>query len=163
MKRVACKYWPYSKQRSKSRSGQTRWRNLNVFKCRATYVLWVIWDAEFDGDTHLKYNPRKGQFQVKIGKIRSNFKIQNFLTKTCLSYAELSQNLKNIIYFYVRQLEMQKKKHSKMWRHDLYLFFLAIAQPKTKILLRNFVSLLVVCISITHIPVCWITSKFRIL
>ena len=40
---------------------------------------------------------------------------------------------------------------SNMWRHHLYLF-LAIAQPKTKILLWKFVCVLFVCISITYIP-----------
>ena len=59
-----------------------------LFKCRATHVSWVIWDAEFDGDTHFKFDPMKGQLWVKLGQIESNFKIQHFLTKTCLSCAD---------------------------------------------------------------------------
>ena len=55
-----------------------------------------------------KFGPRKGQLQVKLRKIRSNFKIQNFLRKVCLSCAVLSHNSKNVIYFYVRQLEIPK-------------------------------------------------------
>ena len=55
-----------------------------------------------------KFDPRKGQFQVKLGQIGSNFKIQNFLTKTCLSYPVLHHDSKNVIHFYVRQLEMPK-------------------------------------------------------
>ena len=101
-----------------------------------------------------KFDPRKGQLQVKLGQIRSNFKIQNFLTKICLSCADLSQDSKNVIYFYVRQLEMPKNAFQKC---DVITFtcFLAIAQAKTKILLWNFVCVLFVCISITYIPVFW--------
>ena len=60
-----------------------------------------------------KFDPRKGQLQVKLGQIRSNFKIQNFLTKIYLSCADLSQDSKNVIYFYVRQLEMSKNVFQK--------------------------------------------------
>ena len=55
-----------------------------------------------------KFDPRKGQLQVKLGQIKSNFKIQNFLTKTCLSCAVLSQDSNNVICFHIRQLEMPK-------------------------------------------------------
>ena len=72
-----------------------------LFKCRATHVLWVIWDAEFDGDTHFKFDPRKVQLQVKLGQIWSNFKFQNFITKACLSCADLSQDSKmSFIFMY---------------------------------------------------------------
>ena len=56
------------------------------------------------------------------------------------------------IYFYVRQLEKPKKCISKMRRHHLYLFVfvLAVAQVKTKILLRNFVCVLF-CMYLDHI------------
>ena len=53
-----------------------------LFRYLATHVLWVIWDAEFDGGIHFYISPRKGQVQVKPGQIRSNSQIQNFLTKT---------------------------------------------------------------------------------
>ena len=55
-----------------------------------------------------KFDPRKGQLHVKLGQIRSNFKIQDFLIEICLSCAHLSQDSKNVIYFYLRQLEMPK-------------------------------------------------------
>ena len=61
----------------------------------------------------LKFYPRKGQVEVKLGQIRSNFKIQNFLAKICLSCADVSQDSKNVIYFYVRQLEMPKNAFQK--------------------------------------------------
>ena len=47
-----------------------------LFQCRATHVLWVIWDAEFDGSIDFKFDHRKDKVQVKLGKIRSNSKIQ---------------------------------------------------------------------------------------
>ena len=48
----------------------------------ATHVLWVICDAEFDGDVHsFKFDLKKGHFQVKLGQIKSNFQTQSFLTK----------------------------------------------------------------------------------
>ena len=96
-----------------------------------------------------KFDPRKGQLQVKLGQIRSNFKIRNFLTKIYLSCADLSQDSKNVIYFYVRQLEMPKNAFQKC---DVITFtcFLAIAQAKTKILLWNFVCVLFVCIPIIY-------------
>ena len=108
------------------------------------------------------FDPRKGQVQVKLGEIRSNFKIQKFLTKIFLSCAELSQDAENVIYFYVRQLEMPKIVFQIC---DVITFtcFLAIAQPKTKILLWKFVCVLFVCISITYIPFFWKARKFRIL
>ena len=76
-------------------------------KCRVTHVLWVIWDAEFDGDIHfLKFGPRKGQLKVKLGQNRANFKIQIFLTKINLSCAVVSQDSKNVTCFYVGQLKI---------------------------------------------------------
>ena len=47
-----------------------------LHECRATHVLWVIWDAEVDGNVTLiaKFDPRKVQFQVTLGQI-SKFKI----------------------------------------------------------------------------------------
>ena len=104
------------------------------------------------------FDPRKGQVQVKLGEIRSNIKIQKFLTKIFLSCAELSQDAENVIYFYVRQLEMPKIVFQIC---DVITFtcFLAIAQPKTKILLWKFVCVLFVCISITYIPFFLETSK----
>ena len=77
-------------------------------ECRATYVLWAIWKQKPIAIFLCKFDPRKGQFQINIGLIRSNFQIQNFLLKTCLSYPLLSQDSRNVIYFYVRQLEMPK-------------------------------------------------------
>ena len=78
------------------------------FKCRATHVLWVIWDEQFMVTLIFKFDPRKCQVQVKLGQIRSNFKIKHFITHICLSCADLSYDSKNVIYLYVRQIEMPK-------------------------------------------------------
>ena len=51
---------------------------------------------------------------VKLGQIRSNFQCQNLLTKTCLSCQVLSQDSKNVIHFYVQQLEKQKITFQKV-------------------------------------------------
>ena len=57
----------------------------------------------------LKFGLSKCQCQVKLGQIRSYFKIQNFLTGSCLYCLVLPQDSKkNVIYFYVRQLKAQK-------------------------------------------------------
>ena len=78
-----------------------------------------------------KFDPRKGQIQVKLGQIGSNFRIQSFLTKTYLSYPVLSQDLKNVICFHVRQLEMPKIAFQKS---DVTVFILfSFARPKIKI------------------------------
>ena len=74
-----------------------------LHECRATRVLWVIWDAEFDGDIISKIDSMKGQCQVKVGKIRSNFQTKYLLTKTCLHCPFLCRYFENFIYFYVHQ------------------------------------------------------------
>ena len=52
-----------------------------MHESHATHVLWVIWDVEFDGDTHFKFDRRKGMYlrQAKLGQIRSDFHSQKFL------------------------------------------------------------------------------------
>ena len=70
--------------------------------CHATHVLWVIWDAEYDGGIHFRFDARKDQYKVKLGPIRSNFQNQNLLSETCLSCPVSFQDSKNVIYFYVR-------------------------------------------------------------
>ena len=79
-----------------------------------------------------KFDPRKGQIEVKLGQIRPNFKIEYFVPKTCLSCVVLSQDSKNVNYFYVRQIKMSNIAFQKC---DVITFpvFLAIVQPKTKI------------------------------
>ena len=59
-----------------------------VFEYRATHVLWVISEAEFDGDIRFffKFCLRKGQCQVKLGQI---FKFETFYRNTpILSFSE---------------------------------------------------------------------------
>ena len=96
-----------------------------------------------------KFDPRKGQLQVKLGQIRSNFKIQNFLTKICLSCADLSQDSKNVIYFYVRQLEMPQNAFQKC---DVITFtwFLGHCTAKNKDIALKF-CLHVVCMYLDNI------------
>ena len=96
-----------------------------------------------------KFDPRKGQLQVKLGQIRSNFKIQNFLTKICLSCADLSQDSKNVIYFYVRQLEMPKNAFQKC---DVITFtwFFGHCTGKNKDIALKF-CMRVVCMYLDHI------------
>ena len=101
-----------------------------LFKCRAAHVLWVIYDAEFDGGTHFQIWPEGSSTS---GQTRSNkVKFQNlkFSNKICLSCADLSQDSKNVIYFYVRQLKMPKNAFQKMWRHHLYLVFWPLHRQK---------------------------------
>ena len=106
-----------------------------------------------------KFDPIKGQLQVKLGQIRSNFKIflQN-MPNMCRFFS----GTKNVIYFYVGQLEMGKNCISKMWHHHLYLF-LGHCTGENKDIALKFCMWLFVCISITYIPGFGITWKFRIL
>ena len=42
---------------------------------RETHILWVIWDAKYDGGRYMlifRCDPWKGQYGVKLGQIRSN-------------------------------------------------------------------------------------------
>ena len=107
-----------------------------------------------------KFDLRKGQMQVKLGQIRSNFKIQKILIKTYLICYDLSQNSKKCLLFLCTKIRITKHCISKIWRHHLYLFFFTIAQAKTKILPWNLACFLFACISITHILVFCITENF---
>ena len=98
----------------------------------------------------LNFNRRKGQLQVKIGQKGWNFKFQNFLQKHAYLMQICLRIPKNHV-FYVRQLEMPKIAFQKC-DGITFTCFSAIAQPKTKILLWNFVCLLFVRISITYNP-----------
>ena len=69
MKKVAYKYGFYTKLRSRSRSGQIRSPMKMLRECRATRVLWAIWDLEFDGGIHLLFGSREGQCQEKLCQI----------------------------------------------------------------------------------------------
>ena len=79
-----------------------------------------------------KFYPSKGQLLAKLGQLRSNFKILNFLTKTCLYCADLPQDSKKC-HFYV-QIEMPKIAFQICDVITFTCFFLDIAQQKRKIL-----------------------------
>ena len=84
-----------------------------LLKCCATHVLPVIWDAEFDGDTHFKFDARKGQLQLKLGQIRSDFKIQNVRTKICLPCADFPQDFKKCHLFLCTTVRNAKNAFQK--------------------------------------------------
>ena len=67
---------------------------------RATHVSWVIWNVEFDGDTHFLIWPN---VRSSSGQGRSNSETQKILFKTYLSGPVLSQDSKDVICFDVRQ------------------------------------------------------------
>ena len=79
------------------------------------------------------FDPRKGQNEDKLGQIMSNFPNQNFLPKTWLSCPVSSQDSKNVIYFNVQELGMQKMAFQIETSSPLP-GFLTIAKPKMKIL-----------------------------
>ena len=78
----------------------------------------------------LKFDLRKGQSQFKLGQIRSKFQDQNFHSETCLSYPVLPKDSKNVIYFDVRQIKMQKKSLFKKVTSSLYLFYYCTVKNK---------------------------------
>ena len=120
-----------------------------------THVLWVISHVEFDGDTHFHIWPK---VRSSLGQKRSNFKKSKFPFKTYLSCPVLSQDSKNVICFVVRQIEIPKIKCKKVTSLPL-LGYCAIAQPIIKILVWNFVYMLVAHSSILYIPGFWIFIK----
>ena len=131
-----------------------------LHECHVTHVLWVIWDTEFDDNIHSKFDPRKGQYQVKLGQIRWNIQIQNFLTETSLSCPVLAQDSRNVIYCYVRQLEMPKMR-LKMASPPLPVFGNCTA--KNKAIAMKF-CMHVRCMYLYNIYCSfWITWKFCIL
>ena len=100
-----------------------------------------------------KFDPRKGQLEVRQGQspktpinkqrqgqIRSNFKIQNFLSKVWLSCADFSQDSKNVIYFYVRQLGMPKMHFKNVTSLPLPVFWPLHSQKQ-----RYFFEILYAC------------------
>ena len=130
-----------------------------LHECRATHVYGSFATQKTMLTLISKFDLRKCQFQVKLGQIWSDFKIQNSLTAACLCYPVSSQDSKNVIYFYVHQLEIPKKCISKS---DItFTGFLPIAQPHIKILLRSLVCVLFVCSFTIYIRL-FITPKFWI-
>ena len=108
-----------------------------------------------------KFYPRKGQLQVKIGQIRSNFKkFKIFLQK----YADLVQiclRIPKMSYFCVQQLEMPKN-HFKNVTSPLPVFFCHCTTKNKDIALKFCMR---VCMCLDHIYSVFflITCKFRIL
>ena len=78
--------------------------------------------------------------QVKFRSKRSNFENRNLFWKTYLSCPVLSQDSKNVICFILRPLEIPKIEFKVVTSLPLPGFW-TIAQPKIKILARNFVQL----------------------
>ena len=142
MKKVAYKYWPYTKQKSWSRSGQIRFPNQNVVqlscdtcflghlgrRIRCWHSFFKIWTEE---------RSPSGQ---KFGQVGSNFRVQNVLTKICLSCAVLYKDSKNVIHFFGTTIRNAKKCLSKMWRRQLYLVFSHWTARKQDIVLKFCVS-----------------------
>ena len=122
-----------------------------LHECCATHVLWVLGAQNSMVTSIFEFGLRKGQCQVKLGQIRSNFQIQNRLTKTCLYYPVLPQNSKSVIYFHISKLEMPKiaiqRSGSITFRYLLFYHGTA----KDKILLWNVAYVLFVRSSITYI------------
>ena len=79
---------------------------VSIFVCMKSYRFWYL------PNKVISIQICKGQFKVKLGQIRSNFQIKKY--KTCISYPVLSQDSKDVIYFYVRQLECQKVMSSHL-------------------------------------------------
>ena len=119
-----------------------------LFNCRVAHVLWSFGTQNSMVTFNFKFDPRKGQLQVTIGQIWSNFKIRNFITKACLSCAVSSQDSKNVIYFYLRHLEMPKIAFKKC--DIIFTRFCGHCKTINKDIALKF-CLLVVCIQFDHI------------
>ena len=61
--------------------------NEMLHRSRVTHVLCAIWDVEFDGDIHFKFDLRKRQCQVKLGQIfqfKISFQKYTYLILFCM-------------------------------------------------------------------------------
>ena len=65
--------------------------------------------------------------------------------------SSFSQDIKNVIYYYVRQIKMSKMHLQKVTSPPLPVFFFTIAQPKDRILLLNFACVLFLCLLIKYL------------
>ena len=106
-----------------------------LHECHATHVSLVFGAQNSMVTIIFEFGLRIGQCQVKLGQIRSNFQIQNFLAKICLNYPVLSRFFYGAIYFHVWKLKVPKIAFQKGNAITFTCFFFAIAQPKMKILL----------------------------
>ena len=71
-----------------------------------------------------KFDPGKGQCQVKLGQISSVFKIKKkILIKPWLPCLALSQDSKNVNNYHVQQLEMPKNAFQKVMSSPLPVFW----------------------------------------
>ena len=108
-----------------------------------------------------KLDPRKGKLQAKLGQIRSNFKIQNFLTKVYLSCTSFVSGFQKCHLFLCTTNRNAKNCISKMWRHHLYLFFFCHCTAKNKDIALKF-CFHVVCIYFDNIySVFWYLENFE--
>ena len=81
---------------------------------------------------------------------RSNFQVEDGLTKRCLSCPVLFQDSENVIQFY-RRFQMRKSAFQKVLASPLP-DFITIAEPKIKILFWSLACLLLSGIFVTHLP-----------
>ena len=133
-----------------------------LFNRRVTHVSWSFGTQNSMVTLHFKCDPRKGQLQVTIGQIKSNFKIRNFIIKACLSCAVSFQDSKNVIYLYLGHLEMPKIAFQKCDIIFTCSFFGHCTAKKKDIALKF--CFLVVCIQFDHTySSFWLPWKYWIL
>ena len=104
---------------------------------------------------------RKGQCQVKLGQIRSNFQIQTFLQNIPI-LSMFVPGFQKMLFIFTCDNKKCQKFHWKKWRHHIYLLFYHCTGKNKGKLLWNLVRvLLFVCIFIRHISV--LSDNFKIL
>ena len=105
------------------------------FACRATHVLWIICDVDFNDGIQFWLRPKE---KSRSGQIRSNFKIQNFLIMH-VWILEYSLRIPKMLFIftYVKQ-KCQKLRFDKVMSSQFtFTWFFTTAQPKIKLLLWN--------------------------
>ena len=133
-----------------------------LFKCCATHVFRVIWDVEFDGDTHFLVWP---EGRSTSGQTRSNLvKFQNskFSYKNMPFFCRFVSEFKKCHLFLCTSLKMPKIAFQKC---DVITstWFFGHSTDKNKDIALTF-CMRVICMYLDHI--CsgfWITWKFWIL
>ena len=132
-----------------------------LHECRATHVLWVIWDAKIDGSVIFKfwakYRPISGQ--TRSTQVKCLF--LNLLTKTCLPCPVLSHDLKKDIFRYDNQ-KRRKMSFQKVTSSHLYVFYHCSAKNKDiglKLYIHNVSMSLHILYSVFYLLKIWIKQS----
>ena len=129
-----------------------------LHECRAKHVLWIIWDAEFDGGIHFKVwtEERSTSVQTRSNEVKCSNSFFYQKTSVLSSFISAFQKRTKISRITITNA----KNFIKMWRRHLYLFFFCHCTAKNETFLWNLVCVLFVSSFKMYIPC--LGDKFKI-